>query len=178
MEKKIYTRTTQECYVLFSTNSGSSILQNNCCTATYIPSHQTSMKSEQYMQNTSEEVRTNSLETFINGLFQVDTSVLVDPQGLKFIEGLTRAMAYRDVWWEGIKRICADDGSSDYPANMQLHVQDICTMCWDTFLSSPWLKLSGICVTESFQLIFTCEKLSLFVSHLIGCPFHMALCHI
>ena len=82
-EKKI--GTTQECYMLFWTNPGSSILENSSCSATGLPPH----KSQ--MLGTDGEVSTNILiktptygqpaKTYIHHLC-ADTRCHLDTRGL------------------------------------------------------------------------------------------------
>ena len=47
--------TTQECYMLFWTNPGSTTFQNSCCTATQLPSNKPSKQEEQDMLDTAGE---------------------------------------------------------------------------------------------------------------------------
>ena len=68
--------------MLFLTNSGSSILQNGSCTASYDPSHKTSKQDEQDMWGTAGDVRTNTSMAFSYGLLLTEAPVLADQDEL------------------------------------------------------------------------------------------------
>ena len=64
--------TTQECYVLFWTNSGNNILRNNSCIATYVPSPKLSKyDKKKEIPGTAGKGRTNSWVTLTHGFFVV-----------------------------------------------------------------------------------------------------------
>ena len=82
----IYIVITQECYLIFSTNPGSSTLQNNSCTATYPPSfaiHPRWRRHAGYWW-----LRTNSKVTFSYRLLDMDASRLAEQTGRKYVSSV------------------------------------------------------------------------------------------
>ena len=70
---------------MFWINPGSRSLQNNCCIATYFPSHKSFKLDKQDMLNTSGEVKKNSKAMFSYGVLDTDAPGSADQQGFTYI---------------------------------------------------------------------------------------------
>ena len=105
----------QDCYELYGTNPGGSILQNSSCTATYHSFRKPSKSDEQGMRDTAGEVRTNSLallRTPSHGRARVGGPARTYLQQLYTdtvccMEDLPGAMDDRDEWRERFREIRA-----------------------------------------------------------------------
>ena len=75
--KKCSIGTTQGCYMLFSTISGSNTLQNNCCIAAYLPSHKS--KLDEDMLGTATEVKMNSYAILCYECLHMDETAYGQP---------------------------------------------------------------------------------------------------